>query len=232
MAEKPTIHITASDAARNGKTLLARLVADYLLLDKRDPFLIDTDAPDGPLRQFFPGRTILADFEKMAGRMKVFDTILASPGRDYVVDLPQRHMHDFFNATSELNFWKEARALGFRVFVYFVVDRAASSLRAAKEIEQLAKPDVFIAVRNDHVGSSWPEKDGSLHLSALPRHLSIAVSDKRFSFSQFVLGDEQQLPLDDVATLKRFLVEAMDAINGLDMVVSLAKISANTIHNQ
>ena len=226
MAEKPTIHITCSDAARNGKTLLARLITDYLLLDRRDPFLIDTDAPEGPLRQYFPGRTVLADFEKMAGRMKVFDTILASPGRDYVVDLPQRHTHDFFTATSELNFWQETRSAGFRVFIYFIVDRNLSSLRAAREIEQLARPDIFIGVRNEHVGSSWPADEASLHLSALPRHLSVAVSDKRFSFSQFVLGDEQYLPPADVTTLNRFLVEVLDGINGLDVAISLAQISS------
>lgn len=224
MAEKPTIHIIASDANRNGKTLLARLLADYLLLDKRDPFLIDTDAPEGPLRHFFPGRTVLADFDKIPGRMKVFDTILASPGRDYVVDLPQRHMHPFFTATSELDFWAEARRLGFRVFIYFVVDRAATSLRAAKEIEQLAKADLFVAVRNDHVGSSWPAHEPSLHLSSLPRHLAVEISDKRFSLSQFVLGEEQQLPHADVIKLNQFLVEALDEINGLEVVVSLANL--------
>ena len=52
MAYTPTVYITASDQHRNGKTLLARLLADYLLLDGRDPFMIDTDAPDGPLRNF------------------------------------------------------------------------------------------------------------------------------------------------------------------------------------
>ena len=224
MAEKPTIHIVASDATRNGKTLLARLLTDYLLLDHRDPFLIDTDAPEGPLRHFFPGRTVLADFSKIAGRMKVFDTILGSPGRDYVVDLPQRHMLPFFTATKELNFWAEARAAGFRVFVYFVVDRVGTSLRAAKDLEPQVGADLFVAVRNDHVGSAWPQNSPALHLSALPRPLSVTISDKRFSLSQFVLGDEQQLAKGDVDALNRFLVEALDAINGLEVAISLAKI--------
>ena len=228
MAEKPTIHIVASDANRNGKTLLARLITDYLLLDKRDPFLIDTDAPEGPLRHFFPGRTVLADFEKMPGQMKLFDTILGAPGRDYVVDLPQRHMLPFFTATAELNFWEEARAHGFRIFVYFIVDRAASSLKAAREIEQLAAPDLFIAVRNDQVGSSWPSSQPSLHLSTLPQALSVAISDKRFSLSQFVLGDQQQLGQTDVDALSRFLVDALDGINGLETVFSLAKIGTHS----
>ncbi len=223
MAARPTIHIIASDANRNGKTLLARLVADYLLLDKRDPFLFDTDAPEGPLRHSFPGRTTLADFETIPGQMKVFDTILASPGRDYVVDLPQRHLHPFFTAAVDLNFWEAAKAAGFRIFVFFIVDRASTSLRAAEEIAEAVPADLFIAVRNDHVGSSWPTKAPSLHLTALPRHISVAISEKRFSLSQFVLGDEQHLSTEDVVTLNRFLVEVLDGINGLDVELSLER---------
>ena len=75
MAITPTIYVVVSDQHRNGKTLLARLLSDYLLLDGRDPFLFDTDAPDGPLRNFFPGRTALADFAAIRGQMKLFDTI-------------------------------------------------------------------------------------------------------------------------------------------------------------
>ena len=101
MAHIPTVYITASDQHRNGKTLLARLLADYLMLDGHDPFMIDTDAPDGPLRSYFPGRTALADFSQMQGQMKLFDTIMASPGRDYVVDLPVRHMEGFFKAVGD-----------------------------------------------------------------------------------------------------------------------------------
>jgi hypothetical protein len=227
LAEKPTIHITASDANRNGKTLLARLLADYLLLDGRDPMLIDTDAPEGPLRAFFPGRTVLADFEKIPGRMKVFDTILASPGRDYVVDLPQRHMMPFFTAAHELDFWQEARAQGFRIYVYFIVDRAASSLRAAQDVELLAKADLFVGVRNDHVGSSWPAHLAGLHLSVLPREVAVAISDKRFSLSQFVRGDQQNLAPPEAMALNRFLLEALDAISGLEVILSLAQLHGN-----
>ena len=82
MAEKPTIHIVASDANRNGKTLLARLITDYLLLDKRDPFLIDTDAPEGTLRHFVLGSTLLANSEKTPAPMKECDTVMGSPVRD------------------------------------------------------------------------------------------------------------------------------------------------------
>jgi hypothetical protein len=219
-----TIYITASDQNRNGKTLLARLITDYLLLDGKDPFIIDTDSPDGPLRQFFPGRTVLAEFERMQGQMRLFDTILASPGRDYVVDLPQRHMHDFFKAVHELKFFAEAKAAGFRIIVFFVVDRTLASLKAAKTTFEEPGIDLFVPVKNENIGSLWPPEEGALVLPALPRDVAIAIADRRFSLRNFVLGDDQGLEGADKLALNQFLFTVLGGLNGLDTEISLAQL--------
>ena len=224
MANAPTVYIVASDQSRNGKTLLARLLADYLLLDGKDPFLIDTDAPEGPLRHFFPGRTALADFEKIQGRMTAFDTILAAPGRDYVVDLPQRHMLDFFIAVRELDFFAAAKAAGFRVIVFFIVDRATSSLRAAKDVYGEMGIDLFVAVKNEFVGSAWPPGEGALVIPILPRDVALAISEKRFSLRNFVLGDDQGLENDQRLALNSFMFAVLGSLNSLDTEISLAAL--------
>ncbi len=224
MANPPTVYITVSDENRNGKTLLARILADYLLLDGKDPFIIDTDAPDGPLRQFFPGRTALADFATMPGRMKLFDTILAAPGRDYVVDLPARHMLDFFKAADELDVFAETKRAGFRVIVFFVVDRVAASFKTAKMIYEQKGIDLFVAVRNENVGSSWPRDEGALTLPALPRAVAVAISDRRFSLRNFVLGDIQGLDDEQKLSLNTFLYEVLGSLNSLDTEISLSNL--------
>ncbi len=227
MAGRPTVYIIASDQSRNGKTLLARLMADYLLLDGKDPFLIDTDAPEGPLRAFFPGRTALADFEKTQGRMKAFDTILAAPGRDYVVDLPQRHVLDFFATVRELDFFSAAHEAGFRVIVFFIVDRATPSLRAAKDVYEEKGIDLFVAVKNDFVGSAWPPGEGALTLPLLPRDVALAISEKRFSLRNFVLGDDQGLESDQRLTLNNFMFSVLGSLNSLDTEISLAALKGD-----
>ena len=224
MANTSTVYITASDQHRNGKTLLARLLADYLLLDGRDPFMIDTDAPEGPLRSFFPGRTALADFAAMPGQMKLFDTIIASPGRDYVVDLPARHTEGFFKAAEELGFFDELKKIGFRIIVFYVVDRHAASLRAAKEIQKTPNIDLFVPVENQHVGSFWPKTEGDLVIPALPPKLAIAISDKRFSLRSFVLGDVQQLPAEFQPELSNFLFEVLSNLSNLEPLVTLQNL--------
>jgi hypothetical protein len=216
VAHIPTVYITASDQHRNGKTLLARLLADYLMLDGFDPFMIDTDAPDGPLRNYFPGRTALADFAQMHGQMKLFDTILASPGRDYVVDLPARHLEGFFKAASELNFFQETKNVGYRIIVFFIVDRSNASLRAARSIQEFPGIDLFVPVHNEFVGTHWPKSESGLVIPALPQALAFAISERRFSFRAFVLGDTQHLAPEYHNMLNRFLYDVLSSLGNLE----------------
>ncbi len=225
MAQAPTLYITCSDQHRNGKTFLARLLVDYLMLDGRDPFVIDTDAPDGPLRAYFPGRTALADFSQISGHMKLFDTIIGAPGRDYVIDLPVRHMEPFFKTVAELEFFTEAHNAGFRIMVFYIVDRAPSSLKAARAVQEFPGIDLFVAVANEFVGTSWPRDEGALVLPDLPRNLAIAISDKRISLRSFVLGDRQNLPESQINVLSSFLSRTMANLSNIEPIFSMKKLS-------
>lgn len=216
MATSPTVHIICSDQHRNGKTLLARLLVDFLMLDGRDPFCIDTDAPDCPLRTFFPGRTALADFAAITGQMKLFDTILAAPGRDYVVDLPARHTESFFHTARDLDFFAECARTGFRVFVFYIVDNSFASLKAAYALQREKGIDLFIPVRNMLVRSHWPENEGALTIPFLAAPIASAISNRRFSLREFVNGDPQGLSPDMVPQLQGFLYEMLNGLNGLE----------------
>jgi hypothetical protein len=221
MAQTPTVYIVASDQHRNGKTLLSRIIADYLLLDGRDPFLIDTDAPDGPLRAYFPGRTALADFAAITGQMKVFDTILASPGRDYIIDLPVRHMENFMAAERDLSFFRECHAQGFRVFLFFVVDNSFTSQKFARSLQHHPGLDLFVPVRNLMVRSTWAEEDGALTLPFLSAPVASAIGNRRFSLRSFVQGDVQGLDQAQASALQSFLYEVLGNLTNLEPALSL-----------
>ncbi len=221
MATSPTVHIICSDQHRNGKTLLARVLVDFLMLDGRDPFCIDTDAPDGPLRAFFPGRTALADFAAIKGQMKLFDTILAAPGRDYVIDLPARHTESFFHTSRDLDFFAECKKSGFRVFVFYVVDNSFTSLKAAYALQREPGIDLFVPVRNMLVRSHWPENEGALTIPFLAAPIALAISNRRFSLREFVNGDPQGLAPDMVPQLQTFLYDLLNSLNGLEPMRTL-----------
>ena len=138
MARKPLLFVICSDQPRNGKTLLARVLTDFLLLEGHDPFLIDLSHPEGTLRGYFPGRTALVDFAHVSGQMKAFDTIMAAPNRDYVIDVAAPHLPIFLEAATDLGFIPEIRRLGLDSVVFYIIDKDEESLRAAAQAEVLA----------------------------------------------------------------------------------------------
>ncbi len=223
MAAQPAIHIVCSDRHRNGKTLLARVLIDYLLLDGRDPFVIDAGFPDGALRNYFPGRTALVDFAATAGQMKLFDTILGSPGRDYVIDLPSAQTDSFFKTAVDLGFFGEAERHGFRIVVLFLIDQNPDSLKAALALEARVRPRLVVFVSNHFIGSAV---DGGgqrpvIDIPALDPEI-IAVTDaKRFSFRGFLLDDGQGLTPVQNTELKTFLYEIMTGLRNIAPAVSL-----------
>ncbi|MBC8036455.1 MAG: hypothetical protein H7X89_04485 [Rhizobiales bacterium] len=223
MATPPVVHIVCSDRHRNGKTLLARVLVDYLMLDGRDPFVIDAGFPDGPLRNYFPGRTALVDFETIPGQMKLFDTILGSPGRDYVIDLPSGQTENFFKASGELGFIGEARHQGFKIVVLFVVDQTPDSLKTAKTLEAGAQPDAMVLVRNGFVGSTLVDISHRIviDMPELDAHIAAFAGTRRFSFRGFLLDDDQDLPAGQKTKLKTFLYEMMTGLRDIGPATTL-----------
>ena len=228
MAAIPKIYIVCSDRHRNGKTLLARVLVDYLMLEGKDPFVIDAGFPDGPLRAAFPGRTALVDFAQVQGQMKLFDTIMGSPGRDYVIDLPAPQTEKFFAAFHQLNFYNEAIDAGFQIAVLFVVDKDLSSLKCADEVHELIDPAMFIPVRNAFMGSALAHHENALTIDIpiLDREVMNLIEVKRFSLRNFILGEESNMPAQFSRKLKIFLLEMMTSLRDIEPAMTLAKLRA------
>jgi len=228
LASSPLIAIVCSDRHRNGKTLLARTLVDFLLLEGHDPFVLDLGHPDGALRDYFPGRTALVDFAKIPGQMMVFDTILGAPGRDYVIDVPAPQLSRFCEAMGDLEFRAAANAAGFAVVVLYIVDEPHESLRSAVNVEEILKPDLFIPVANQFVGSALPEPvDGlTLTMERLDADLAPIIGNRRFSFRTFRLGDESGVPLPLRAGLKSFLHGLIGGFREIEPELSLSKLKS------
>lgn len=223
MASSPLIAIVCSDRHRNGKTMLARVLVDFLLLEGRDPYCLDLSHPEGALRAFFPGRTALVDFAQVSGQMKVFDTILAGPGRDYVIDLPAQELARFCEVTGGLDFRKAAHEAGFRIAVLFVIDAGEDSLKTAAAVEDILLPDIFVPVANRFVGSALPDgvPGPVLTMEKLDPDLHAITSNRRFSFRTFLMGEESGVPLRLRSNLKNVLQGLMAGMREFEPALSL-----------
>ena len=199
MAGGTSIHIICSDRARNGKTLLARLLMDWLRMSGEHPFAIDLDAPAAPLAARYPDAAMKADFGRITGRVALFDTIMNDPSRDYVLDVPARDLEDVLKEAEKIGFFAEARKAGLETVFLFMVDRSIGSIRRARDLaEELSACQLFPA-RNEAIGDLLDDEEAAdlyldLYLKgevALPK-LSpggmAAAEAPGFNFRDFALG--------------------------------------------
>jgi hypothetical protein len=220
MGELPapsTIYIVCSDRHRNGKTLLARVLVDYLMLEDRDPFVIDAGYPEGQLRASFPGRTALVDFSTVQGQMKLFDTIIGAHGRDYVIDLPSPELENFCQTQVKLGFVPEAIRVGYRCVVIFIVDKFHTSLAAADDVGLALAPARLVEVRNAFVGR--PSRHGSevqLEIPVMDPDVVAVLDNRRFSIRAFLLGEDLGLSPETEFKLKHFLSAMVDVIDAIE----------------
>jgi hypothetical protein len=219
----PKIHVVCSDQARNGKTLLARIIADDLTLIGREPMVFDAEFPSGGIRSYLPERTRLVDLGKINGRMAMIDTILGTPPRDYVVDLPCRLLNETFELFDQIDFVGESRGAGFSLIVLFIIDRPFASLRMARRIYNSGQLDRYVPVRNLAVGhvSDFSQvthlygeiaEDGEVVLPVLERDIVELLEQRGFSFSAFLMNRYSEMPADMRLPLRAFLNEVFAQI--------------------
>lgn len=219
----PKIHVICSDRARNGKTLLSRIIADDLTLIGREPMVFDAEYPSGGIRAYLPERTRLVDLSKIGGRMAMIDTILGTVPRDYVIDLPCRLLLETFELFDQIDFVGESRSAGFSMIVLFIIDRPFSSLRTARQIYNSGQLDRYVPVRNLAVGhvSDFSQvanlygeiaEDGEIVLSVLERNVIEFLEQRGFSFSAFLMNRYGSVPHDVRQTLRAFLNDAFAQI--------------------
>ena len=155
------IHLVCSDAPRNGKTLLARLIADCLLLDGSQPLVLDGAGPQPAISLHYPAHARLMDLSRTQGMVGLFDDMLQAE-KSSVVDLPARHLDGFFSLLEDGAFLKEAEARTLAFHAYFIIDRDAASFRKARAIWHTSGGN-FMPVRNEWLGSYADEPQVELN---------------------------------------------------------------------
>ena len=111
--------------------------------------IFDTYAPAGSIASYFPNNAEIVDISKTTGHVRLFDTIMADPERNYVVDLQSHHLKDFFETYQNIQFGFEALSAGLGTVVYFMLDRDSASVKAAHDLENSLHFSEFALVRND-----------------------------------------------------------------------------------
>lgn len=115
--------VVASLHARTGKTLLARVLADYFILSGIRPLLFDTDTTERTLYAAFPNDTVVVDPSEVRDQMLLFDTLVAQARLARVVDVAHHAQRKFFKVMENCDFIAEARLRQVETVIFYMADR-------------------------------------------------------------------------------------------------------------
>src|ERR1700756_1565136 len=124
------VFIVASPRPQVGKTLVARLLSEFLLLKNGRVTSFDINLKDPSLLDYLPNLTETADISDTHGKMALMDRMIVDDGMDKVFDLGFHAFDEFFTMSYEIGFMKEATRRNIAPLVMFMADIDRTSARA------------------------------------------------------------------------------------------------------
>jgi hypothetical protein len=214
------LYVICSPQRSVGKTLLARLLAEFYLIDGRPVAAFDL-ADEGPqLADYLPHCTTIADISDARGQMALFDQIIADRQATKIIDLSHRTFKDFFTIAEKIGFFEEARRQAIEPLILFMIDPGPKSAKAYTILGRWFAEASLLPVRNQLVAkgipycAAFPNESGvsvSLEIPLLGSSLKTLVDQQSFSFARFWRTTPVSLParMDDElrAWIKRIFLQ-------------------------
>jgi hypothetical protein len=190
------VYIICSPRPLVGKTLLARLLSEFLLLKDGTVSAFDINLKEPSLLEYLPRITETADVIDTFGKMQLMDRLIVHDGVAKVIDLGFHAFDEFFKMTNEIGFLKEATRRSVAPIILFVADTDRVSARAYPTLREQIPLKALIAVDNEYVvRGELPEAMGLgrvLRITALPSFLKTYVDRPTFSFTDYLRNERDQ----------------------------------------
>ena len=188
------VYIICSPRPLVGKTLLARLLSEFLLLKNGTVMAFDINLKEPSLLEYLPRITETADVADTYGKMQLMDRLIVNDGVGKVIDLGFHAFDEFFKMTGEIGFMKEAVRRGVAPVVLFVADTDRVSARGYPMLQQQIPATALVTVDNEHVlRGELPPAMGEgrmLRVSALPSFLKTYIDRLTFSFTDYLRNEK------------------------------------------
>ena len=184
------VYIICSPRPQVGKTLIARLLSEFLLLKNGQVLSFDINLKEPSLLDYLPDITETADVIDTFGKMQLMDRIILDDGLSKVIDLGFHAFAEFFRMSDEIGFLKEAARRNVAPIILFMADIDRVSSRSHEMLGQQIPPHSLITVDNEHVvrGELPPSmsRDRVLRVGALPTFLKTYIDRLTFSFTGYL----------------------------------------------
>jgi hypothetical protein len=184
------VYIICSPRPLVGKTLIARLLSEFLLLKDRTAAAFDINLKEPSLLDYLPDITETAEVDDTFGKMALMDRLIVDDGVSKVIDLGFHAFDEFFKMSEEIGFMKEAARRGIAPIILFVADTDRVSARAYPMLQQQIPPNALVTIDNEHVvrGELPPAFSHGrvLRIAALPVFLKTYIDRLTFSFTGYL----------------------------------------------
>jgi hypothetical protein len=184
------VYIVCSPRPRVGKTLVSRLIAEYLDLENRNTKAFDINLNEPSLLDYLPKLTETATVDDTFGQMQLMDRLIVNDGAPKVIDLGFHAFDSFFKMAAEIGFIKEAERRGVQVVILFIPDRDRTSQRAWTMLQDGFSNAALVPVNNEQIllgeTPQWMDSGDLLEIASLPGFLKTYIDREGLSFTDFL----------------------------------------------
>src|ERR1043166_5195904 len=106
------VYIICSPRPLVGKTLIARLLSEFLALQRGAVITFKINLKEPSLLDYLPKLTETAEIDDTFGKMQLMDRLILNDGAAKVIDLGFHAFDEFFKMSDEIGFMKEAARRG------------------------------------------------------------------------------------------------------------------------
>ena len=194
MRHHTPVYIICSPRPLVGKTLIARLLSEFLLLKNGAVAAFDINLKEPSLLDYLPKITETAEVDDTFGKMSLMDRLIVNDSVAKVIDLGFHAFDEFFKMSDEIGFMKEAARRGVAPIILFVADTDRTSARGYEMLQRQVPAKALVAVDNEFVvrGELPPAMAGGrvVAISALPVFLKTYIDRLSFSFTGYLRGEK------------------------------------------
>lgn len=195
MERRTPIFILASPRPRVGKTLLARVLAEFFRADGRAVMAFDVNPDEFALVDYLPAYTAVATITDVQGQMALFDQLVVSDQVPKIIDLGHGLFEKFFAVMQEIAFAREARQKAVAPVVLFIADPDRRSRQSYSMLQDRFPDLVLVPVINEAVPGSLRYRDNfpptrmggsALTIPALTPVIKGVIDRPGFSFASYI----------------------------------------------
>jgi hypothetical protein len=188
------VYIICSPRPLVGKTLVARLLSEFLLLKDGTVTAFDINLKEPSLLDYLPRLTETADVDNTFGKMQLMDRVIVNDGVAKVIDLGFHAFDEFFKMCDEIGFMKEAARRRVAPIILFMADTDRVSARGHDTLLQQIPASALVTVDNEYVlRGELPvafSHGRLLRVAALPAFLKTYIDRLNFSFTDYLRNEK------------------------------------------